>query len=239
MSKTFVFSDLHGQYELWRQIKEYMQPDDKAYCLGDCVDRGPDGIKILTEILADKRITLIKGNHENLMEICLSEYITEECMRNSYWWFANGGKKTWTSIEKYSIDDMKVLLSQLQKLPERIDIEKDGRHIILTHAGCDPWEENPKYIKYPEDNLYLWDRHHIYSKWDKKYDDTYIIHGHTPTLTHYFGVNEEVDTGEEASIVKYADGHKICIDLGAFFTGRTALLDLDTLEPIYFDTEVQ
>ena len=44
---------------------------------------------------------------------------------------------------------------------------------------------------------------------------------------------------EDVNIVKYCNGHKIDIDLGSFATGRSALLDLDTLEVKYFVTEVK
>ena len=48
---TYAFSDLHGEYKLFKQIQEYIQKDDVVYCLGDCCDRGPDGIKIIQEVL--------------------------------------------------------------------------------------------------------------------------------------------------------------------------------------------
>lgn len=44
---------------------------------------------------------------------------------------------------------------------------------------------------------------------------------------------------EKPEIIKYCDGHKIDIDLGSVNSKRTALLDLDTLEPIYFDEDVK
>ena len=42
---TYVFSDLHAQYNLWQQIKNFIKPDDLVFCLGDCVDRGPVGLE--------------------------------------------------------------------------------------------------------------------------------------------------------------------------------------------------
>ena len=59
---TYTFSDLHGEYKLFKQIQEYIQKDDIVYCLGDCCDRGPDGIKIIQEVLKDKRFIYLLGN---------------------------------------------------------------------------------------------------------------------------------------------------------------------------------
>ena len=42
----YAFSDLHGQYELWKQIVNYIDDSDEVYCLGDCIDRRRGGAKI-------------------------------------------------------------------------------------------------------------------------------------------------------------------------------------------------
>ena len=65
----YVFSDLHAQTNLWEQIKNYIKEDDELFFLGDAVDRGPGGITILQEILADPRITMLRGNHEDFIII--------------------------------------------------------------------------------------------------------------------------------------------------------------------------
>ena len=32
----YAIADLHGQYNLFQQVKEYIKPTDKVYVLGDC-----------------------------------------------------------------------------------------------------------------------------------------------------------------------------------------------------------
>ena len=46
---TYAVSYLHGQYELFKKLLEviHFSDDDFMYVLGDAIDRGPDGIKIL------------------------------------------------------------------------------------------------------------------------------------------------------------------------------------------------
>ncbi|WP_081846758.1 metallophosphoesterase [Butyrivibrio sp. AE3004] len=46
---TYAISDLHGQYDLFQKLLDviHFSDDDFMYVLGDAIDRGPDGIKIL------------------------------------------------------------------------------------------------------------------------------------------------------------------------------------------------
>ena len=49
---VYVVSDLHGQYDLFVRGLERIgfSGADKLYVIGDAIDRGPDGIKILQKI---------------------------------------------------------------------------------------------------------------------------------------------------------------------------------------------
>ena len=63
----YAFTDIHGNYNLWLAIKNYCKEDDEIFFLGDAIDRGPDGIKIMQELFKDKRVTYIIGNHEDML----------------------------------------------------------------------------------------------------------------------------------------------------------------------------
>ena len=54
----FVFSDIHGRYDLWEQVKEYLH-DQPAIFLGDAADRGPDGYQIMTALSKTRPKNLI------------------------------------------------------------------------------------------------------------------------------------------------------------------------------------
>ena len=75
MNKVYACSDLHGMYRLWEQIRDYCDETDKIIFLGDAADRGKDGRKIIQELLADKRVTYIKGYHEDMFAICVPEFL--------------------------------------------------------------------------------------------------------------------------------------------------------------------
>ena len=67
MGTTYCFTDLHGMYNLWAQIRDYCKPDDTLIFLGDACDRGNDGLKIIYELLKDPRVIYLKGNHEDIL----------------------------------------------------------------------------------------------------------------------------------------------------------------------------
>ena len=66
MGSHYVFSDIHGNYKLFKKIKGFLHQDDVCYVLGDCADRGTKGYTIIKEVLQDGRFIYIKGNHEDL-----------------------------------------------------------------------------------------------------------------------------------------------------------------------------
>ena len=124
----YVFSDLHAQTNLWEQIKNYIKEDDELICLGDCVDRGPGGITILQEILADPRITMLRGNHEDFI-----------INNNDYIWYVNGGSGTKEAIEALTDIERQRLVKKLKSLPDIIEMDNiEGKHLVLCHAGTNP-----------------------------------------------------------------------------------------------------
>lgn len=245
---TYAFSDLHGQYNLWDQIKNYIKPTDTVFCLGDCIDRGYCGLDILFEIFKFHNITLLKGNHEDLLEQIGYE-IYKNTVDDWWWqpslyeyvdlWYANGGKKSYKHFLSLSKTKQIKLINKIKKLPTHIEyINKKDQKIYLCHAGRAS-KAREEITRHPFDliatNNFIWDRSHIYKDSEKKWQNNeYCIHGHTPThYMHYFDITFKTKE-KEGEILRYCGDHKIDIDLGSFETHRACLLDLDTFEPIYF-----
>ena len=65
----YVLSDIHGQRRRFDSIMKQinLQPEDTLYVLGDVIDRNPDGIKILRQLMAMPNVKLLLGNHEQMM----------------------------------------------------------------------------------------------------------------------------------------------------------------------------
>lgn len=236
MNKHYCFTDLHGCYDLWNQIKNYCDETDTLYFLGDAIDRGSDGAIIMEELLKDKRVIYLKGNHEDIAAVCLSDYLRGET-GSVGWWFANGGKPTWDSLSMWGDDALTDLAKKLNKLPESaIYTNTKGQRIFLSHAGTciDKTEEEMRTIdrtKYP----YIWGRNHIYREWNKseEYEDWYVVHGHTPVQYVASTLGQPIKT----EVLTYADGHKIDLDLSSIDSGKVALFDLDEMkvEKYFYD----
>ena len=62
---TYICSDIHGQYQKFKNMLKKIKFSDKdtMYILGDVIDRGPESIKLLADIMSRENITLLLGNH--------------------------------------------------------------------------------------------------------------------------------------------------------------------------------
>jgi serine/threonine protein phosphatase 1 len=236
MNKIYAFSDVHGIYDLWAQIRDYCDETDTIYFLGDACDRGEDGLKIINELLNDKRVRYLKGNHEDILTICVPEFI-EGHFENMSWWVSNGGRVTWDAIQKLTDEEKMALVYKLEKLPKYVWYQnKQKQKIFLSHAGTDLNYTEKELITMGRKDPYLWDRKHFFAKCPIDKQNVFQIHGHTPVqnLRHTFHFfYPEV---EEITEVFYYMEHKFDIDMCSFASGRTALIDLDTFEVIYFNT---
>lgn len=229
--KNYACSDLHGNYKLWRKIMDFIAPTDTLYCLGDVIDRGSDGIKILDEILEDPRVILLKGNHEDMLTICIPEFL-EGDFTNLFWWAGNGGGATYEALSYKTKEQQLELVKKLKKLPTNLWFNSvNGHSIFLSHAGTDLRFTERELILKGRQDPYIWDRGHFYAP-KPDMSNTYQIHGHTPVQLlseEYLCINRTDD------VLTYCDGHKIDIDLGTAWTNRAALIDLDTFEIKYFE----
>jgi serine/threonine protein phosphatase 1 len=119
MNKVYACTDLHGQYDLWKKISNYCDKTDTIYFLGDAIDRGKNGDKILIELLNDPRVIYLRGNHEQLMIDSAPYLFGEEADDiDFYTWIYNEGKDTYENLFlNKPIDYTKKIIADLKKLP--------------------------------------------------------------------------------------------------------------------------
>lgn len=89
----YVISDIHGRYDQYLQLlkKINFSLEDDLYILGDVVDRGPEPIKVLQDIMQRPNVIFILGNHELMMypqliacnnfccQLCLTIFLCNLC----------------------------------------------------------------------------------------------------------------------------------------------------------------
>ena len=65
----YVMSDIHGNRVKFDSIMEQigLNAEDTLYVLGDIVDRGPDPIGILRQVMGMDNVKMLLGNHEHMM----------------------------------------------------------------------------------------------------------------------------------------------------------------------------
>lgn len=73
IGKHYALGDIHGYKEPYDTALQMIKPEDSLVLLGDVIDRGPNGIDILQDLMRRKvntpesNITFILGNHEKMM----------------------------------------------------------------------------------------------------------------------------------------------------------------------------
>lgn len=241
---TYVMSDIHGNMRRFQSILRQidLQPQDTLYILGDVIDRHPQGLKILRQIMEMPNVKMLLGNHEYMMLRAIGEpYDGPEDIRGRdpdrllQIWYQNGGEVTHRSWKHTRKDVRANILSYLKALPLNIDITVDGKKYKLVHAAAlDRFEEyepgNPS--KSDRTHFAVWDRNaSIDSFTPKGYT---LIFGHTPT-EHFQPIDPLAIWHSENRIgidcgAGYPDGQ----DIGWWFDhGRLACLCLDSMREFY------
>lgn len=135
MGKKYVLSDVHGMHSLLMEMLEKIKfsfEEDHLYINGDGIDRGPDGIKILQEIMRHQdSMTLILGNHEHMM---LTAYGPNASEADKRLWELNGGASTKSAFEHLSVEGQNDLLAFLRNCPTCVDVNVNGQNCHLTHG---------------------------------------------------------------------------------------------------------
>ena len=155
--RLLVMSDIHGMYhELMTLLKSiaFDPQADTLVVLGDYIDRGNYSRSVIEFFMRLKsaypsRVTLLKGNHEDL---CLQAQQGDEvaCATATLMWMANGGNTTLNSFSGTIPPDV---VSFLEDMPSYAETEQ----YIFVHAGVHPSlplkEMNPQHILWSSSHL--------------------------------------------------------------------------------------
>jgi serine/threonine protein phosphatase 1 len=223
MGRTLAVADIHGDWNIWKKIKEFLQPDDTLYILGDCADRGERGWDIIKEAINHPQVIYLKGNHEDMLADAIREGGEDGVFGRAYYLLAqNGGGVTyndWVCDGCYT-----AWARKLDRLPlyEKY-VNTAGQTILLSHAGYTPHYP----IEEADQDTLIWNREHFWGKWPEGMENTYIVHGHTPCIYLAEDLNIEYEMDNP---IWYCDGHKCCIDNCTILNKAALVLDLDTFE---------
>lgn len=231
-------SDLHGNADAYHLMlkKINFQKDDMLYILGDILDRGPNPIKIIMDLMQRANVEVIAGNHcvmaceciplllKEVTDDSIAE-LNEEKLMKIFDWQQNGGTTTIEELRKCEEQLRRDILSFISEFELYDEIEVGGKQFVLVHAGLRNFSPEKELWEYELDEL-VWERPN-YSK--AYFKDKYVITGHTPTMS----IRENPHPG----YIYQANNH-IAIDCGCCFPGgRLGCLRLDDMKEFYVETE--
>ena len=161
----YVMGDIHGEADCFHAMLKKIQfsEDDTLILLGDVIDRGPDGIALLLEIMEMPNVIMLLGNHEYMMLQYLGPEATGVEIRR---WNKNGNAPTLAAYLKQKAKVQQRILCYLRGLPTHIELEVNGKRFYLVHG-------------FPGENVHdeVWTRPSIESL--NPITDCRLIIGHT------------------------------------------------------------
>lgn len=230
---VYVTSDLHG-YSL-DKFKDFLDKvgfcnKDFLYILGDVIDRGPDGVKIIKWLMLQPNVELLLGNHEAMLLACdfLFDEITEDSISkltgtklNTYMtWVSNNGQVTLDALSGVRNKEIQYILEYLREAPLYETVTVNGRDFVLVHSGLGEFRKDKKLSEYTPTDL-LWTRPSLNAKY---FDDATVVLGHTPTVCYsneYLGKIVKTDSF-------------INVDVGVGIGQEPCLLRLDDMKEFYY-----
>ncbi|WP_196008048.1 metallophosphoesterase [Clostridium tyrobutyricum] len=224
---TYVFSDIHGFWDVYIDFINAVNFSDKdvLYIVGDVIDRGSEGIKILQDVMTRKNVFLIKGNHEYMILPALNELLysnkfsQNEIIRAELTITPIGQEDTLRDFCKLSRKDQLDIIYYLHSLPLYQNIIVNSQEYLLVHAGLPDFDEVMDMDFYTEEELLFGPHDFSISH----FNNTKVIVGHQPTRF--------ISGAEPDEIFK--SGDSIGIDCGLGFGGKLGILCLETGEELY------
>lgn len=131
---TYVFSDVHGhRAALERALaRTGYTSEDRFFCLGDMIDRGPDSIGVLRLVRSLPHMCVLMGNHEDLMMGCLDHPDDDLALMN---WGLNGGAATSEGLTGLADTEAAELLDWVRDLPRWAWTRVGERVYLFAHGG--------------------------------------------------------------------------------------------------------
>ena len=223
----YLLADIHGRKEKFKRILEKinLRAEDKLFILGDVIDRGPDGITLLQEIIVNPQIILLLGNHEHMMREALEHPNSEMDLHR---WYSNGGRVTHNAYKKLPDDEQQIVLNFIKGLPVNLSIIHNDHKYLLVHGAPLSMYTNQFYEYLDAEQFSVW--HRLHNDTPVPEGET-IIFGHTPTM-HY-------TDGSMPQKIWHGNG-LIDLDCGCAYPeygGQLGCLCLDTMKEYYSDIE--
>ena len=234
----YAVSDIHGCYAKYKKLLEtiILEPEDTLYVLGDVIDRGSDGFKIMLDMAQRFNVVNLMGDHEAMAINALPRVVdaikqgketalVEENEDALELWFSNGGELSLADFLCLDNKQEKVVWEYMRRMPLYKELEVTGRKFVLLHGGLENFSPDRSLLDYAPREI-LWCRPEPDTVY---YPNRYVVFGHTP-VQHL----DPCGNPEDVPAKIYHGDHIIDIDCGCVFpNGQLGCLCLDTMEEFY------
>ena len=225
----YVMSDIHGCYEKYQRMLDTIAfgKEDMLYILGDVVDRGEAGLKVLLDIADRENVILLRGNHDQTAILLLTNLYklengecSEELLEVYKMWISDGGDKTLAEFFSLSGKEKERVILTLNKSILSKEIVVNEHTYLMAHTVPEI-ERLDDYNNWTLEDYILGEPDYE----EQYFEDRYIITGHTPTGF--------IDRQSKGRI--WMKNHHIAVDCGAVFGNPLGCLCLDTMEEFYVE----
>lgn len=222
-----------------------LKAEDTLYVLGDAIDRGKDGIKILSDMMKRPNVVLILGNHEMLMLDALRNF--EEIKSKDRHdtddidlWLdpCNGGEYTYEDFSKLTMSKRKAMIDYLENawIIKKITIGNKNYHLSHAYTTTRKSKDGFRYADLSHDEIWdivwmnIFDRAFIRENNSKLYPNkkTIYICGHT--FTQRLDCIDELGRGLVYHNADYYGYHVYNIDCGMALKNKSSQLACMRLE---------
>lgn len=153
--RNFVVSDLHGQGQIYSSIISTLEdeqrryPNEKIvlYINGDIIDRGPNSIPMLLDVMdrVKKRkgnieVKMLAGNHELIMLEAIEKKVNGKWNDWSTWFLgSNGGQVSSKQFDALPVSKQQEVIDFLENLPLNKVFDDPilgDRGVVIAHASA-------------------------------------------------------------------------------------------------------
>lgn len=154
--KHYAMSDIHGMYGSYMEAIRQLKDNDTLYVIGDAIDRGKNGIKILKDIISRQhggkkpRVVFLLGNHENQMIDVLSAIRQYRLSKNQIEQMRLAGE------DLVRVDNFQKFYNETADVQERTSYTQKIQELQMDARG--KLNQIPERLKNDEDKVKLFYR---------------------------------------------------------------------------------
>ena len=171
---NYVISDIHGCYEQYMKLLEkiHFSERDTLYLLGDLVDRGPEPMEVVKDVMRRKNVVTIMGNHDYRALRILERFdigetpnphgtiINSEDLLTCKYWIKDGGKSTVQGFLNMSLHERSEFLDYFRKMPSYQKVTAADKTYILVHGGAIAHYDRYAFKYDTQEEYAVWNRIH-------------------------------------------------------------------------------